>query len=429
VTVVTGLLFALAPATLARRLDPARGLGGGVGSKKRTRFRGGLVVAQVSFSVVLTLSAVLLLRSFLLLLGTDPGFQAAGVLRFGIGLPEQRYDTEQKLIGFHERLIPALEDVPGVGRVGAIARLPLGGGFTTSFLPEGVELPRQERPRAAINVASPGYFASMSIPVLAGRSFSWQDTTEQPRIILVNEAFADTYFPAENVLGSRLRLSWWSELNPRDTLWEIVGIVGNTRQLSLEEAPHPEIYLSMSQFPLEGGSYTILTTGENPAVAEAIPAVVDSIDDQLERIGVSPLGVRVRDSLGDRRLSLLLVGVFAAVALALTMIGLYGVVAFSVADRSREIGIRRALGAQVGDIFRLVTASGLRLAIAGLLVGYAGFLLVSRWIETQLYGVAAVDPISLVTVILALCGAAAFASLIPASRAARSSPSEVMRDL
>jgi putative ABC transport system permease protein len=430
ITIMTGLVFAMAPATLARRLDPARGLGGGVGSRTRTRFRGGLVVAQVSFSAILTLSAMLLLRSFLLLLGTDPGFQTTGVLRFGIGLPEQRYDTEQKMINFHERLCSALEELPGVDTVGAIARLPLGGsGFTAWFLPEGVELPREERPRTAINVASPGYFASMGIPVLAGRPFTWQDSTEQPRVVLVNEAFAESHLPDGGFLGPRLRLSWWSELNPRDTAWEVVGVVGNTRQVSLEEAPRPEIYLSMSQFPLEGGSYTILTTGTNPAVAEAIPSVVESIDGQLEGIGVSPLSARVDDSLGDRRLALLLVGTFAGVALALTIIGLYGVVAFSVADRSREIGIRRALGAQVSDVLHLVAASGLRLAVGGLLIGFAGFLLVSRWIESQLYGVTAADPVSGLIVTVTLCVAAALASFIPAMRAVRSSPSEVIRDL
>jgi predicted permease len=458
-TVVTGLLFAITPATLARRLDAARGLGGAAGSRTKTRIRGGLVVAQVGFSVVLTLSAVLLLRSFLMLLGTDPGFDTAGVLRFGIGLPEQRYDSEQKMIDFHQRLVPALGDLPGVEAVGAIARLPLGGGFTAWFLPEDVELPREERPRTAINVASPGYFTAMGIPVIAGRTFTWQDSVDQPRVILVNRAFAETYLPAgaqdpteappgaetrspgdarvtagsqlpgTGILGTRLGLSWWSELNPRDTLWEIVGVVGNTRQLSLEEAPRPEIYLSMSQFPLEGGSYTILTTGANPTLIEAIPAVVENIDSQLERVGVSPLEARVKNSLGDRRLSLLLVGVFAAVALALTMIGLYGIVAFSVADRSREIGIRRALGAQVGDIFRLVTASGLRLALVGLVFGFVGFLLVSRWLEAQLYGVAVVDPMSVIAVAVALCGVAALASFVPALRAVRSSPSEVMRDL
>jgi putative ABC transport system permease protein len=452
ITVVTGLLFALAPATLARRLDPTRGLAGG--GRSRSRFRRGLVVAQVGFSVVLTLSAVLLLRSFLILLGTDPGFDATGVLRFGIGLPEQRYDTEQKLIDFHARLGAALAELPGVQAVGAIARLPLGGSSLSAwFLPEGMELPREERPRTAINVASPGYFTSMSIPVLAGRAFSWRDSTEQPRVILVNAAFAEAFLlgdaqfsagprpradsqpPAESrlllnqVLGTRLRLSWWSELNPRDTLWEVVGVVGNTRQASLEEAPRPEIYLSMSQFPLEGGSYTLLTTTTDPTLVETIPAVVESIDGQLERISVRPLEERVMDSLGDRRLSLLLVGLFAAVALALTTIGLYGVVAFSVADRSREIGIRRALGAEGGDIFRLVTVSGLRLALAGLLAGCAGFLIVSRWLEAQLYGVATVDLPSVVFVTLTLCSAATLASFIPAIRAVRSSPMEVMRDV
>jgi len=429
-TIATGLVFALAPATLARRLDLSRGLGGGSGSGGRTRFRSGLVVAQVALSVVLTLSAVLLLRSFFLLVSTDPGFDSTQVLRFGIGLPEQRYDTELELIGFHEELTAALQEVPGVDAVGAIARLPLGGsGFTAWFLPEGTSLPREQRPRTAINVASPGYFASMGIPVVAGRAFSWRDSPDQPRVILVNQAFADAHLRGDDVLDSRLQLSWRSELNPPDTLWEIVGVVGDTRQISLEEAPRPEVYLSMSQFPIEGGSYTIRTTGANPAVAESIPAVVEGVDGQLERIQVRPMADRVRDSLGDRRLSLMLVGLFASVALGLTLIGLYGVVAFSVADRSREIGIRRALGAQVGDVFRLVTASGLRLTLLGLVIGYTGFLLVSRWIEGQLYEVAPVDPLSGLIVAVSLCAAAALATLIPAWRAARLSPTEVIRDL
>ncbi len=429
-TIATGLVFALAPATLARRLDLSGGLGGGIGSGARTRFRSGLVVAQVALSVVLTLSAVLLLRSFFLLVSTDPGFDSAQVLRFGIGLPEQRYDTELKLIGFHEELTAALEDLPGVEAAGAIARLPLGGGgFTAWFLPEGTSLPREQRPRTAINVASPGYFASMGIPVISGRAFAWRDSPDQPRVILVNQAFADAHLQADDLLGSRLQLSWRSELNPSDTLWEIVGVVGDTRQISLEEAPRPEVYLSMSQFPIEGGSYTIRTTEANPAVAESIPAVVEGVDGQLERIQVRPMADRVRDSLGDRRLSLMLVGLSASVALGLTIIGLYGVVAFSVADRSREIGIRRALGAQVGDVFRLVTASGLRLTLLGLVIGYTGFLLVSRWIEGQLYEVAAMDPLSGLIVAASLCAAAALATLIPAWRAARLSPTEVIRDL
>jgi len=429
-TVATGLVFALAPAMLARRLDLARGLGGGIGSGARTRFRSGLVVAQVSLSVVLTLSAVLLLRSFLLLVTTDPGFDSTQVLRFGIGLPEQRYDTELKLIGFHEELTAALEDLSGVEATGAIARLPLGGGgFTAWFLPEGTSLPREQRPRTAINVASPGYFASMGIPVVAGRAFNWRDSPDQPRVILVNQAFANAHLQGDEILGRRLTLSWRSELHPADSLWVIVGIVGDTRQLSLEESPRPEIYLSMSQFPVEGGSYTIRTTGANPAVGEAIPSVVESVDDRLERIQVRPMADRVMESLGDRRLALMLVGIFASVALLLTIIGLYGVVAFSVADRSREIGIRRALGAQVGDVFRLVTASGLRLTLLGLVIGHAGFLLISRWIEGQLYEVAAVDPVSGLIVAVSLCAAAALATFIPALRAARLSPTEVIRDL
>ena len=430
ITLVTGLVFALAPATLARRLDLARGLGGGTGSGARTRFRSGLVVAQVSLSVVLALSAVLLLRSFFLLVATDPGFDAAQVLRFGIGLPEQRYDTEEKLIDFHEQLTAALGNLSGVEAAGAIARLPLGGGgFTAWFVPEGTSLPREQRPRTAINVASPGYFVSMGIPVISGRTFTWRDSTEQPRVVLVNQAFANTHLRSDEALGKRLNLSWRSVLNPPDTLWEIVGVVGDTRQLSLEEAPRPEVYLSMSQFPIEGGSYTIRTTGAHPAVGEAIASVVESVDGQLERIQVRPMADRVRDSLGDRRLALMLVGLFASVALLLTIIGLYGVVAFSVADRSREIGIRRALGAQVGDVFRLVTVSGLRLTLLGLVIGYAGFLLISRWIEGQLYEVATVDPVSGLIVAVSLCAAAALATFIPALRAARLSPTEVIRDL
>jgi putative ABC transport system permease protein len=428
--VATALVFALIPTLLARRSDLQRVLReGGAAVTSHHRLSSSLVVGQVALSVMLLLASGLLLRSFFDLLALDPGFQSAGVLRFGIGLPEKRYDSDRKMLAFHQALFDRLSRLSGVEAVGAAARLPVSGeGFSTGFVFEGAPPPsRDEAPEVAINVASPGYFTALRIPRLAGRGFSPQDGPDAPRVALVNRAFVRAYSTDRGAVGRRLKLGWTSEINPAGTVWEIVGVVGDVRQRALEEAGKAEIYLPTSQYPLDGCSYVLRTARRDPALATAVRASVAALDPQLERIEPRPFADAVRDSLSDRRLALLLTGLFAVVALLLTAVGIYGVVAYSVAQRRREIALRLTLGAQVWQVARLVLGQGLRLTVLGIVLGLAGFYALGRLIESHLYGVTATDPLTAVGVAAVLALISLLACAVPSLRASRTEPMSSIR--
>jgi putative ABC transport system permease protein len=426
----TALLFTLIPSLLARRSDLQKVLReGGTSITSHHRLSSSLVVGQVALSVMLLLAAGLLLRSFFAILAADPGFQSTGVLRFGIGLPDQRYGSDLKTLAFHDALLDRLARLSGVEAVGAVARLPLSGeGFSSTFVLEGaLPVTRERRPSAALNVASPGYFTALRIPLLAGRGFARQDGPGAPRVALVNQAFAQAHSHGRSALGRRLQVSWTSDTNPAGTWWEIVGVVGDVRQRTLAEGGRPEIYLPLSQYPLDGGSYVLRTARRDPALAAAVRAAVAALDPQLERIEPRPFADTVRDSLTDRRLALLLAGLFAGIALLLTAVGLYGVIAYSMAQRRREMALRLALGAQVWQVARLVLGQGLRLTALGTALGLAGFYALGRWIESQLYGVAATDPLTAIGVALLLALISLAACAAPSLRASRTEPMSSIR--
>jgi len=396
-----------------------------------TGLRGALVVTQVALSVVLLLTTGLLLRSFLRLLATSPGFATAHALEFGIGLPEKRYDTELKLIAFHRQLLDTLAALPGVEAVGAGLRLPLRGaaGPGTSFQIVGQNLPLPERPKAWINVATPGYFAATGIPLLAGRGFSWRD--DRPgfhRVAVVNQTFARTYLSERRALGSQLEIRWVSELSPADSTWEVVGVIGDTRQRGLEYDPYPEVYLSMTQLGPEGAAYVIRTRSDDPALARAITAAVAQQDPRIQRVGVKPLAFVVEQNLGTRRAAIWLVGGFGGLALVLTAIGIYGSVAFRASQRRREMAIRMALGATAPQVRNLVLGHGVLLSATGAAAGLAVFLPASRALESQLYGVGRADLATIAAVAATVIGAALLASLAPSRSAGRTSPVDLLRD-
>jgi putative ABC transport system permease protein len=427
---VTGLIFALIPTLGVRRSDLQTVLREGGGAvTPRHRLSSALVVGQVALSVMLLLAAGLLLRSFFDLLATDPGFQSRGVSLFGIGLPDARYGSDLKILPFHAALLDRLSRLSGVEAAGGVARLPLAGeGFTSSFTVEGAPpVPKERRPSAALNVASPGYFAALRIPLLAGRGFTRQDGPGSPRVALVNRAFAQRYVADRNALGRRLDLRWTSDINPPGTSWEIVGIVGNLRQRALEETSGPEIYLPIGQYPLDGCTYVLRTKRRDPAFAAAVRAEVSALDPQLERIELRSFAETVRESLSNRRLALLLSGLFAGVALLVTAVGLYGVVAYGVAQRRREIALRLTLGARAGQVASLVLGQGLRLTLCGIALGLAGFYGLKQGIESQLYGVTATDPPTVLAVAFLLALVSLAACAVPSLRAARIEPMEAFR--
>jgi putative ABC transport system permease protein len=380
-----------------------------------------LVTAQVGLSVVLLMSSAVLLRSFLKLLQTDPGFSTVHALRFGIGLPEKRYDTDRKLIAFHRELEAKLAQLPGVTAVGAAVRFPLRGGTPGpggTFQVAGSNLPVAQRPRAWINVASPGYFSAMGIPLVEGRPFSWQDT--EHRIAIVNQTFARMY---RTPIGTLLDVRWNGDLQ-----WEIVGIAGDTRQASLDHGPMPEIFLSMSQVGSEGAGYVIRALSDDPALPNAIAAAVAEQDPRIERVRVTPLAGLIDRNLEARNEAIRLVGAFGAVALLLTAIGIYGIVAVRTAGRSREMAIRSALGATPPQLRRLVLGHGARLALYGTAAGLIAFACAAPLLRGQLYGVVALDPTSIAAVAVGVFAVALLASFAPSRRAVRSTPMEILRE-
>jgi len=418
---ILAVLLPVAPAILV-----ARGWNGV--PRSRGTLRGALVVTQVALSVVLLLGAGLLLRSFLRLLATSPGFETASAFEFGIGLPEKRYDTTLKEIAFHRELLRRLSATPGVDSVGAALHLPLRGGSAGPggpFQIWGDNIPLPQRPRSWINAASPGYFAAMGIPLIQGRDFSWQD--DRPgvhRVAIVNQTFARTWLPGRRALGTRLDLRWVSDLNPLGVAWEIVGVVGDTRQASLDREPIPEIFLSITQVGMDGGVYVIRTRVSGKAIA----SVVADLDPRIQKVGVKPLDLIVQANLGSRSAAIRLVGGFGLLALLLCAVGIYGIVAFRAAERSREMAIRSALGAGAREIRTLILGHGLWLAAWGTAAGIAAFLMASPLLRSQLYGVGAADPISIVAVAAGVLFVGLAASIAPSLRAARAAPMPLLRD-
>lgn len=422
-------LLGLVSASLARRADLQTVLqSDDARSGSRSRLRGALVVGQIAASTMLLLTAGLLLRSFLALLAANPGFETAGILKFGLGLPESRYGTEEKMMAFHRDLLRRLSEIPGVEAAGAIAGLPLGGQeFRTSFQPAGAGIPKADRPGAVLAVASDGYFRALAIPRIKGRGFRPADTPSSPPVLLVNRAFERTHFPREGAVGQRIEIGWASGAFPAGTAWEIVGVVGDTRQGSLEEEVQPGIYLPMSQFPVDGCSYTVRAARTDAGLAQAIRDAVRAQDGQLESVEVQPLSQVVRESLGDRRLLFLLTALFSGVALLLTAVGIYGVTAWTALQRDREMALRLTLGAQARQVASLVLGQGLGLAVRGLLLGVLGFFLLQDLVASQLYAVRPLDPLTLGAVALLLCGTTLAAAAVPSFRVSRTQPMRAIR--
>ncbi|MEM7351255.1 MAG: ABC transporter permease [Acidobacteriota bacterium] len=422
-----GLLFGAWPAWRLRRRQPASDLGVARSPNvELTRSGSAVVVTQVALGTLLLLAGGLLGRSFVALLQTDPGFDAAGVTSFGLGLPETRYDTEPKVIRMHRELHRELADLPEIDAVGAVARRPLVRGFRVSFEREGEPSPGTERPTSAINVVSQGYFDALRIPLLAGRLPDWNDDTDAPRVLVVNDAFRRAHFGgtaqatrSTDVLGRRLRLSWWSELTARGTPWEIVGLVGDVRQASLDVGASPEIYLPFSQYPAEGATYLLRSSTGESVSAQRIAAVVGGLDPDLQRISPGDAQQWAGNSLADRRLALLVVTVLGLVALLTTTLGVYAHVATNVASRRGEMAVRRALGARPDQISSLVIRRSLKLVSLGFILGGAVFGLLAPGARHLLYGVGPGDPLTFVGIWALLAFVAFLASAVPASKVAR----------
>jgi len=426
VSVATGLLFGLAPAWQASRATIGSVLkeGGRTSIVSGGRWiRHGLLVAEVAMSIVLLVGAALLLRSFARLTHVDPGFRPEQALAFRVALPNGDYPQDQHKIAFFARLMERLETLPDVAAAGMIQTLPMRGDYLLSFTIEGrhAEGPNKE-PSANHRVISPDYFKAMAIPLLRGRSFTPDDSAKSPMVAIVDQMFVDRYFPSEDPIGKGLDIG-----NGTDGFYKIVGVVGNVRQDALDSKPSPTMYVPYTQDVFSSMWVVVRGKGEPTQLSPMARQAVRDIDNGLPAFAMTPLADVVSESVAQRRFSMLLIGAFAAVALVLAAVGLYGVVSYGVSQRTQEIGLRMAIGAQRRDVVRLVLGGGMKLAVIGAVIGIAVALAVSSVMTTMLFELTPLDVASYSGTAALLLGVALVACYVPARRAMRVDPIVALR--
>jgi putative ABC transport system permease protein len=426
--VATGLAFGLAPALASARIDPQQALQSGASSTapSSARARKILVAGEVAVAVLLLTAAGLFLRSLRFVMGEEPGFRPEGVLTFSIALPAKTYGTPEKQVLFHRQLGERLGALPGVRAVGAINALPLAGGYSCdSFaLADRPAPPAGTEPCAENRIVGGDYFPAMGIRLTSGRLFSPQEDARAPGVAIVNETFARTWWPGRSALGQRLK--WGDYKNTSDWL-TVVGVVSDVRHFGLSEPPRAEIDTAYAQNPDDGMGVVVRTDGALAGLAPAVRAAVAGIDKDLPVYNLRSMEEYVGRSTARPRQRAGLTGVFAAVAILLAAVGVFATVAFSVVSRTREIGIRMALGAGRKHILTRILGQGLRPVLAGAAVGLAAAAVAARLLTTLLYRVPAMDPIVFVAVPVVLSAVAVLAAWLPARRAARISPLEALR--
>jgi putative ABC transport system permease protein len=424
VSTLTGILFGIVPALQASKLNVSSALkegGRSAEGHRRTSARSLLLIGEVALSLVLLVGAGLLIKSFLRLQEVRPGFNARNVLIANVALPGAKY-KDQQFVEFFRQLKERLETAPGVQAAGGAVNLPLGAsgyGIGRSFIPEGRPLSVDEAVDAMYSTITGDYFRALQIPLLAGRTFELRDNAEAPKVVVINETVAKRHFgsPAA-AIGKRLSI-WRDEKFMR----EIVGVVGDTKTSSLTGESGRQIYVPHAQdIQWNFMALVIRTAGDAAAFAPALRREVQALDKDQPIYNVRTMDDVVANSLGTRRVSMQLFAVFAGAALLLAAIGIYGVMAYSVTQRTQEIGIRMALGAQKSDVLSLVIRQGMTLTVIGVVVGLAGAFALTRLIANLLFGVAATDPLTFVAIPLLLLFVALVACYLPARRAARLDP-------
>lgn len=427
VSLASAVVFGLAPVlhlSGGRVWDALKegALGSGE-SGRRIRMRSVLVVAETAVSFMLLVGAGLLGRSFLKLSEVDPGFTAAHVLTAGLSLPRNQYAKPDEWRSFYRELVERLKAEPGVDAAAAALPLPLtGSGLNFAFQVEGRAPEKAGNESANYTAATADYFRVMGVRLVAGRLITAADTPESEKVCLVSEAFVRRYFPGESPLGRRLVFGF-----TRGVSREIVGVVGDVRRDGLGSPSQPEMYVPFDQDPWWAAYLAIRANGDPAPLSAAVRRHVRALDPTLPIAAVEPMGQFVTDSVAQPRFRTTLLGLFAATALVLSLVGLYGVVSYNVGQRTREVGLRMALGAQPGDVTRLILAHGLGLAGLGLAAGLAGAILMTRSLSGLLFGVAPVDPATYAGVAALFLAAGLSACYVPARRAMRVDPVQALR--
>ena len=431
VSLLTGLIFGLAPALQAANFnlnetlkeggrDPSAG-------GRTNHVRSLLVIAEVAISLVLLIGAGLLINSFLRLRNLDPGFSSDHLLTMKVVLPEPKYSERAQRNAFYNSVLEKIESIPGVKSVALTTNIPLyrqGNSISIAFQDRPAPPPGQEV-IITTRIVSPSYFETMGIQLLKGRQFTAQDNETSQRAVIVSEGMARRYWPDQDVLGKRI--SPGTPRRPEDW-FQVVGVVNDVHQFQLDIQPKPQLYLTYRQagfFDLR--DLVVKTEVEPTSVAATVRRAVWEIDKEQPVSNISTMEGIIAESLARQRFSMLLLGIFAAVAMILAAVGIYGVMSYSVAQRRNEIGIRMALGAQKMDVLKLTVGSGLKLVAIGLGVGLVGALLLTRLMSTLLFGISATDPLTFALISAILVAVAVLASYIPARRATKVDPIVALR--
>ena len=426
IAVVTGILFGLGPAMKASRRDLTQSLkeGGSSGdSRAKHRAHNVLVVAEVALSLVVLIASGLLLNSFWRLLRAPLGFDPANVLTTEISLATPRYDDQQRRESFFHELQDRLQSAPGVKSAGFISELPLSGEANDTFftiVEHPPENPNDNNDADFRNIDG-DYFVAMRIPLLAGRSFDREDSAEARKVVIVNEPLVKKFFPHENPIGKHLKMF---EGKPEFVEREIVGIVGGNKHFALQESLRPEMF--------KPGSFTRMNivvrgAGDPGALTAVVRQSIHAIDPDEATSAFRTMQDVVSSSAASDRFNTLLLGAFAAIALLLTAAGIFGVLSYLVTQRTREIGLRMALGAHPTDVLRVIVGHGLRLVLLGMAIGVAEALVVTRWMSSVLFDVKPTDPLTFAVVALVLGAVAFLAAYLPARRAMRMDPMVALR--
>ena len=424
-SLTAGVVFGLVPARRARRWALSGGLKQGAGTTgvANRRTLNALVIVEVALALVLLIGAGLMSRSFAELMAVDLGFGRDNLLAANIYIPETLYPEDHQKTAFFRQLVEQIEATPGVVSVGAVTALPMdyaGIDFSLPYEVAGRDVPAGGPPQASYRVATAGYFETMAIPLLRGRALEPRDREDSPRVMVINEALAAREFGEGNPVGESLSI-------PIGGPHEIIGVVRDVRHHGLGEAPVPEMYIPMPQNPFGGMVVVVRAAGDPSALAEPIRKAVLAVDPRQPVYAFNTMDELVAADVAMPRLNMILSGTFAAVALLLAAVGIYGVMSFAVSQRTREIGLRMALGARASDALRSVIGRGMATAGTGIGLGLAASFGLTRLLQSQLFGVGALDPLVFGGVSLLLAAIALLASWLPARRATRVDPLIALR--
>ena len=428
ITVATGLLFGLLPAWQSARQALHQTLkegGRSTAGPGRERLRKTLLVAEVALSLVLLIGAGLMLRTVYELVHVDPGFASENLLIMQMNLPRTSYDEARRRV-FYNECVTRVESLPGVRAAGLTLSLPIdGSNWNSVFIAADKPVPpRPQLPSSAFTPVSANYFTAMGIRVRQGRVFTDADTTDQPAVAVINETLARRLWPGEDPIGKRLKQGWPEDKTP----WrEVVGVVADVKLNGVNRDTPLQTYLPLAQESPPFVGLVVRTSGEPLQLAATVEGAIHSIDKDLPVFEVRSMDQLMSLAIGQQRLALVLLLGFAGLALLLAAIGIYGVVSYSVSQRTHELGVRLALGAQAGDVLRMILGQGLKLALIGIAIGLGTALALTRWMEALLFGVRPADPLTFTVIAVVLMLVAMLACWIPGLRAAKVDPMVTLR--